>query len=161
MVTFDGVQKTIFLNSTGTYDVSLDLYSEWKEWAALTDNLKFAKAFDAVGGDDIGGGQSVSPYYFLRTDNGWRIQSPESDGDVIVSGNLFPRVSTDSLFLPSIGDFTVLITQQLSARAIVVETGVSGLTTIESEALDLVRQFLDAKVSSRSSKADVIAASQL
>ena len=80
---------------------------------------------------------------------------------MIVSGNLFPRVSTDSLFLPSLGDYTVLITQQLSARAIVVETGVSGLTTIESEALDLVRQFLDVAVSSRASKADVIVASQL
>lgn len=161
MVTFDGNTRTIFLPTTGSYDVGIDLYSEWKDWAREDDNLKYAKAFDAIGGDDIGGGQSIAPYYFLRTDSGWRIQSPESDGDIVIQGNLFPRVSTDSMFLPPVGDYTVLITQQLSTRAIVVETGVSGLTPMESEALDLIRQFLDVAVSSRASKADVIAASQL
>lgn len=161
MIVIDGESKTIFLPTTGTYDVGIDFYSAWKDWSRESDNLKFERAFDAIGGDDVGGGQSVAPYYFLKTDIGWKIQAPEQDGEISIQGNLFPRNSTESLFLPASGDFTILITQQLSTRAIVVETGVSGLTAIESEALDLVRQFLDVAVSTRSSKADVITASQL
>ncbi len=48
------------------------------------------------------------------------IQAPEADGDIIVQGNLFPRVSGQSLFLPPVGNYTVLITQNLSAKAVVV-----------------------------------------
>ena len=33
---------------------------------------------------------------------------------------MFPRVSGQSLFLPPLGDYTVLITQSLSAKAVVL-----------------------------------------
>lgn len=119
-VNFDGVNKIISLPNTGSYDTEIDLYSEWKEWMALSDNAKFLPAFDTTGGDDIGTGQEIAPYFFLRTDLGWRIQAPEQDGDVVIQGNLFPRVSGQSLFLPPLGDYTVLITQSLSAKAVVL-----------------------------------------
>ncbi len=38
-----------------------------------------------------------------------------------MSGNLFPRTSGDSLFIPPTGNFTVLITQSLSAKAVTVD----------------------------------------
>ncbi len=120
MVNFDGANKKIILTTTGTYDTEIDLYSEWKEWVILSDNAKFLPAFDTTGGDDIGLGQEIAPYFFLRTDLGWKIQAPEADGDIIVQGNLFPRVSGQSLFLPPVGNYTVLITQNLSAKAVVV-----------------------------------------
>jgi len=119
-VSFDGVTKIIQLPSTGSYDTEIDLYSDWKEWVMLSDNAKFEPAFDTTGGDDIGAGQEIAPYFFLRTDLGWKIRAPEQDGDVIIQGNLFPRVSGQSLFLPPIGSYTVLITQSLSARAVVI-----------------------------------------
>ena len=117
---FDGINKVISLPNTGSYDTEINLYSEWKEWIALSDNAKFLPAFDTTGGDDIGTGQEIAPYFFLRTDLGWRIQAPEQDGDVVIQGNLFPRVSGQSLFLPPLGDYTVLITQSLSAKAVVL-----------------------------------------
>ena len=119
-VNFDGINKVISLPNTGSYDTEIDLYSEWKEWVALSDNAKFLPAFDTTGGDDIGTGQEIAPYFFLRTDLGWKIQAPEQDGDVVIQGNLFPRVSGQSLFLPPLGDYTVLITQSLSAKAVVL-----------------------------------------
>ena len=119
-VNFDGINKVISLPNTGSYDTEINLYSEWKEWIALSDNAKFLPAFDTTGGDDIGTGQEIAPYFFLRTDLGWRIQAPEQDGDVVIQGNLFPRVSGQSLFLPPLGDYTVLITQSLSAKAVVL-----------------------------------------
>jgi hypothetical protein len=120
-VSFDGVNKIIELPSTGSFDAEIDLYSDWKEWVLLSDNAKFLPAFDTTGGDDIGLGQEISPYFFLRTDLGWKIKAPEQDGDVVVQGNLFPRVSGQSLFLPPTGNFTVLITQSLSAKAVTVD----------------------------------------
>ena len=119
-VSFDGVNKIIELPSTGSYDAEVDLYSEWKEWMLLGDNSKFLPAFDSTGGDDIGSGQEIAPYFFLRTDLGWKIQAPEQDGDVVIQGNLFPRSSNQSLFLPPLGNYTVLITQSLSAKAVVL-----------------------------------------
>ena len=119
-VTFDGANTVITLPSTGTYDAEIDLYSDWKEWVLQGDNAKYLPAFDATGGDDIGAGQEIAPYFFLRTDLGWSIKAPEQDGDVIVQGNLFPRISGQSLFSPPDGDFTVLITQALSSQAVVV-----------------------------------------
>ena len=119
-VNFDGINKVISLPNTGSYDTEINLYSAWKERIALSDNAKFLPAFDTTGGDDIGTGQEIAPYFFLRTDLGWRIQAPEQDGDVVIQGNLFPRVSGQSLFLPPLGDYTVLITQSLSAKAVVL-----------------------------------------
>ena len=119
-VSFDGVNKIINLPSTGSFDTEIDLYSNWKEWVILSDNAKYLPAFDTTGGDDIRSGQEIAPYFFLRTDLGWKIKAPEEDGDIVVQGNLFPRVSGQSLFLPPTGDFTVLITQSLSAKAVVV-----------------------------------------
>ena len=139
-VTFDAPNRLIILPAAGNYDVQVDLYSDWKEWVGQSDNAKYPPAFDTVGGDSIGAGQEVAPYFFLRTDLGWRIRAPETDGDVVIQGNLFPRNPGDSLFLPPVGEFTVLITQQLSSQAVVVETGVSGLTSAESDILQALRE---------------------
>ena len=124
-VNFDGANRRINLLTVGSYDSEIDLYSNWKEWVAIGDNARYYPAFDTTGGDSIGSGNSISPYYFLRTDLGWKIASPEADGDVILVGNLYPRVAGQSLFAPPTGNYTVLITQSLSSQS--VTTG-GGLT---------------------------------
>lgn len=124
-VSFDGANRRINLLAVGSYDSEIDLYSAWKAWLASSDNAKYHPAFDTTGGDSIGSGNSISPYYFLRTDLGWKIASPEADGDVILVGNLYPRVAGQSLFAPPTGNYTVLITQSLSSQS--VTTG-GGLT---------------------------------
>ena len=144
-VVFNGPALRIELDAVGSYDAQIELYSDWKEWKKIGDNAKYPKAFDTTGGDDTGGGQFIAPYFFLRNDLGWRLTAPEEDGEVIIQGNLFARVPSLPSFLPPAGDYTVLILQKLSTQAIVVETGVSGLTP--EEAAYLAR--LDVDVSTR------------
>ena len=132
--TFDGPNRLIQLATTGTFDVERNLYSAWKEWVQLSDNAKFPVAFDTTGGDDIGGGQQIAPYFFIRNDNGWRIRAPEADGETILQGNAFPRDPAQALFVQASG-FDAFIRQEVSTRAVVVETGVSGLTAEESDLL--------------------------
>lgn len=128
MVTFDGPNLLITLPSIGTFDVQNDLYSNWKEWVALSDNAKFPAAFDTTGGDVIGAGLTVAPYFFLRTDSGWRIKLPEEDGTVTITGNLYPRNDGEALESPPSGDFTVVFRLLLSSQAIAVGTGGGGVS---------------------------------
>jgi len=133
--TFDGANLHITLPSIGSFDVQTEIYSAWKEWVVLSDNAKYPLAFDTTGGDTVGGGQTIAPYYFCRNDLGWRIKMPSQDGEIIVSGNLFARDPDVSLFEQTSG-FDAFLRLEVSTRAIVVEVGTSGLTTEESTKLD-------------------------
>jgi hypothetical protein len=118
-ITFSGTDLLITVTTVGTYDAEIDLYSDWKEWVHLSDNSKFPPAFDTSAGDDIGGGQSLSGYFFLRNDLGWQLKMPEADGEVIIDGNLYARDTTGiDLVVPPTGAFTVLFTRNLSAQSI-------------------------------------------
>lgn len=134
-VLIDGSQLTIQVASIGTFDVKSDIYSEWKKWAAQGDNAKYPQAFETVGGDPIGPGQEVAPYFFCRNDLGWRIKSPAQSGEVIVEGNLFARDSSVQLFQYTPG-FDNTFRLIVSSRAIVVEgSGGGGSLTPEQDAL--------------------------
>jgi len=148
-VTFDGPNLRIQLTTVGDYDAQVDLYSDWKEWTQAGDNAKYPQAFDTTGGDDTGGGQTIAPYFFLRNDLGWRIQAPEADGQIVIEGNLFARDPDLPIFLPPVGDFTVLAILKISNQAIVVETGTSGLTPEEAAALASIDANVDVAVSTR------------
>lgn len=118
MVTFDGANKRIILPSTGSYNAEIDFYSDWKEWATTGDNLKYLPAFETIGGDDIGSGQEVSPYFFLRTDLGWRIQPPNQDGEILIIGNIFPRTTGVSIMLPADNPYSVTTRISVSAQSL-------------------------------------------
>ncbi len=137
---FDGVNLTIQLPAIGDFDVQRDLYSAWKRWVALSDNAKFVPAFATVGGDEISVGQQVAPYFFCRNDLGWRIKMPDADGEIILSGNLFPRDSTQGLYEQSPG-FDAFLRLDVSSKAIVVDgggTGDCGLTPEQEAILNLI-----------------------
>jgi len=71
-VIFDGENKLIYVNPNASYvDIKEDVYSSWKEWALVRDNLKFLSAIRGIGGDSIGGGLYAGDIYFLV--NGWRL----------------------------------------------------------------------------------------
>ena len=142
IATFDGETLIIQLPNVGTYDVESELYSAWKEWVVLSDNAKYPIAFETTGGDDIGGGQQIAPYFFCRNDLGWRIKAPAANGEVIIVGNLFPRNSLEPMFIES-GGFDAFIRQEVSTRAVVVETSVSGLTSGESQLLSTMNSLVD------------------
>jgi len=140
--TFDGANLHITLPSTGSFDVQTEIYSAWKEWITIGDNAKYPPAFDTTGGDDVGGGQKIAPYFFCRNDLGWKIKMPSANGEIVVSGNLFPRNSSLSLYEQTAG-FDAFLRLEVSTRAVVVEVGTSGLTASESVQLGDVHKRLD------------------
>ena len=134
--TFDGGNLHIIIPSIGTFDVQENLYSAWKEWIALSDNAKYPPAFDTTGGDNVGGGQEVAPYFFCRNDLGWRIKMPQDNGEIILTGNLFPRDPATNLFEQTAG-YDAFLRLEVSTRAVVITTGggSGGLTTAQDAAL--------------------------
>lgn len=116
---FDGGNLHIKIPAVGTFDVQENLYSAWKEWISLSDNAKYPPAFDTTGGDNVGGGQEVAPYFFCRNDLGWRIKMPQANGEIILSGNLFPRDPSTALFEQTTG-FDAFLRLEVSTRAVVI-----------------------------------------
>lgn len=84
-VTFDGEKKQIVVNyGVSAIDVKRDIYSDWKEWALLRENTKFAPAIRTIGGDPIAPGLFAGDTYFLT--NAWQVVIPHS---VDVTGVLY------------------------------------------------------------------------
>jgi len=87
-VTFDGVNRLILVNEGVTeLDAQIDLYSDWKEWTRLRDNLKYEPAFSTVGGEPTIEGQKLDVTYFLI--NGWKIKPYSGQYTLNIVGNLF------------------------------------------------------------------------
>ncbi len=143
--TFDGQNLIIQLPSLGDYSSEIDLYSAWKRWVRLGDNTKFLPAFETTGGDPIGGGQEIEPYYFLRNDLGWRIRAPEADGQVVINGNLFPRDSTQDIFLQATG-FDSFIRQIVSNRSVLSNAGLTPEQELDLRRIKLNTSLIPATV---------------
>lgn len=143
--TFDGPNLIIQLPSLGDYSSEIDLYSAWKRWARLGDNTKFLPAFETTGGDPIGGGQEIEPYYFLRNDLGWRIRAPEADGQVVINGNLFPRDSTQDIFQQATG-FDSFIRQIVSNRSVLSNAGLTPEQELDLRRIKLNTSLIPATV---------------
>ena len=95
-ITIDPATKRIILDSASV--TAQAIYVAWVDWVVLSDNAKYLPAFSSVGGDALGGGLYIPPYYFLL--NGWRVRPMESSHNLTITGNLFvdgggvPVVST-------------------------------------------------------------------
>ena len=139
MASFDGINKIITITNGTTSISATELYSEWKEWLLINDNLKFLPAFRTVGGDPIGSGLYVSSYYFLM--NGWRIRPYEGNHTLNVSGNLYVD-GGGSPFIPTLGNYNVSVILSLSSdsKTTIVSTG-SAVT--EQDKLDIVAMVWD------------------
>jgi hypothetical protein len=68
-VTFDGPNRLIIVNN-GEEDINIeqDVYSDWKEWSALRDHLKFYPALRTVGGHPTVAGDSLGATFFTIND---------------------------------------------------------------------------------------------
>lgn len=84
-ITFDPAAKRIILD--GAAVTATELYSRSCDWLAAGDNAKYGAVFRQVGGDDLGGGLFIPPYFFLQGD--WRVRPMEADHDLVIVGNLF------------------------------------------------------------------------
>jgi len=140
--TFDGVNKFIQLPSIGSFDAQVNLYSAWKEWVALGDNAKFLPAFDTTGGDQVGSGQEIAPYFFCRNDLGWRIKMPQANGEIVLAGNLFPRDPNTGLFVATAG-FDAFLRLEVSTRAVVIRESGQSEVTDQTELLNQIKVNTD------------------
>jgi hypothetical protein len=110
---------------------SVELYSEWVDWAAQGDNLKYLPAFDTVGGDPLGGGQYIGGYVFIRNDLGWKGVPPDvGNVQVVIDGNFYPMAPGLPFFVPWPGVITVIqsrVSQMTQAVEIGGSTGPSAI----------------------------------
>tara|TARA_R110000737_G_scaffold276756_1_gene283548 strand:+ start:773 stop:1249 length:477 start_codon:yes stop_codon:yes gene_type:complete len=139
--TFVGESLIVLLNNQNSFTAE-DMYSEWKEWVIADDNAKYEKAFDTTGGDDVGSNQEIAPYFFLRNNSGWRIKMPAQNGELVLSGNLFPRDASQAMFIQAEG-YDAFLRLEVSTRAVVITVPVpaeqEGLLTAEqSDKLDQI-----------------------
>ena len=122
---FDGDSLFITLPTTGSFEVESDLYSAWKTWLATSDNAKYPPAFETTGGDNVGSGQQIAPYFFCRNDLGWKIKMPQDNGEIIITGNLFPRIPGLPLFEQTAG-YDAFLRLEVSTRAVVITVNGGG-----------------------------------
>ncbi|MBY9000892.1 MAG: hypothetical protein KGD64_08270 [Candidatus Heimdallarchaeota archaeon] len=121
-VTFDGTAKLVIINTGITEVDSADIYSWWKEWVLESDNAKYLSAFRTTGGDPVSAQVRISAYFFLT--NGWKMRSWEGNHTLTVNGNLFVDGGAEFPFVPTIGNWTVLVTLQVSPQSQTVSTGI-------------------------------------
>ena len=141
-VTFDGVNKLILVNPGETeLDVQIDIYSDWKEWMGIRDNSKYPLCISTVGGEPIGGGQSVGQTYFLE--NGWRIRSWEGNHTLLTNGNLFTREAGQFPFISTLGNYSVnyIMARSQLVQAITVESVSTGSNVNAQEIAEAVWKY--------------------
>jgi len=135
-VTFDGLNKLIIVdNGETSLDAAIDIYSAWKRWLVADHEANWLQALRTIAGDPIGGGQVVSPYFFLL--NGWQVRPYEGNHQLEVDGNLFVDGGGNP-FTPTVGAYNVLATLNLSSKSITTTVSVStgsGLSQAESDQL--------------------------
>jgi len=111
-IVFDPSTKRIVLDSAAV--TATELYSRSADWLVLSDNAKYGPVFRQVGGDDLGGGLSIPPYFFLQA--GWRVRPMEADHDLSVEGNLFVEGGGNP-FVRTLGAYQVNVRSTVPVQA--------------------------------------------
>lgn len=111
-ITFDPSDKRIILDSSSV--TATEIYSRWVDWAAQSDNLKYGMAIRQVGSDDLGGGLSIPPYYFLQ--DGWRVRPMEANHLLVLTGNLFVEGGGQPV-VNTLGSFNVSVQYTVPVQA--------------------------------------------
>lgn len=156
-ITLDGATRRIILDSASVS--AAQIWSAWVDWHEA--NQQWPLAFQLVGGNALGGGLFIPPYFFLM--NGWRVRPMEASHSLTITGNLFvdgggvPVVGT-------LGTYQVNVNYTVPVQAQGIATsGSTGPTASEIAAAvraDIAAELarIDANVSSRATAADVFAA---
>ena len=156
-ITLNGSTKRIILDSASVS--AAQIWSAWVDWHET--NRQWPLAFQLVGGNALGGGLFIPPYFFLM--NGWRVRPMEASHNLTITGNLFvdgggvPVVGT-------LGTYQVNVNYTVPVQAQGIATsGSTGPTASEIAAAvraDIAAELarIDANISSRATAADVFAA---
>lgn len=134
-VIFDGTARLIIVNTGITELSAADIYSWWKQWVQEPDiegnnhNAEFLPAFSTTGGDPISVTTAISAYYFLI--NGWRIRPYEGDHQLTINGNLYVEGGAGAIVVPTLGNYNVLVTSQVSPQSQRVTAGVGTVEEVQ------------------------------
>lgn len=121
--TFDPTARRIILD---TASISAEqIWTDWVDWAALSDNSKWPPAFLQIGGDALGSGLFIPVYIFLL--NGWRVRPMEANHTLIITGNLFVDGGGVPV-VPTLGAFNVSVQYTVPVQAQGISTGGSTVT---------------------------------
>lgn len=135
----DTATKTLIVTAVpdGNGLIELSVQEEvWSDliidWEGDVNLRKHTFPVVAIGGQTISAGKLGTTYVLLDP---WQIAPYEADHDFDINGNLFTESALTKLVLPTVGAYTVTVNRNLSTLVEVVETGTSGLTPTESNAL--------------------------
>ena len=132
-ITFDPAAKRIILDSASV--TATEIFSRWEDWAVASDNLKYGMVIRQVGSDDLGGGLSIPPYFFLQGD--WRVRPMESSHNLTITGNLFVEGGGVPV-VPTLGNFNVAVQYTVPVQAQGIATSGSAGPSAESIASAVV-----------------------
>ena len=156
-ITLDGATKRFILDSASVS--AAQIWSAWVDWHEA--NQQWPLAFQLVGGNALGGGLFIPPYFFLM--NGWRVRPMEASHNLTITGNLFVDGGGVPV-VPTLGTYQVNVNYTVPVQAQGIATsGSTGPTASEIAAAvraDIAAELarIDANVSSRATAADVFAA---
>jgi hypothetical protein len=140
-ITIDPSNKLLILDSAST--TAQAIYSAWADWMLLSDNLKYLPAFSSVGGDDLGGGLFVPPYFFLM--NGWRVRPMESNHMLVLGGNLFVDGGGQPV-VQTVGSYNVSVQYTVPVQAQAFSTAGSTGPTPNEIALAVKNMLMNAPI---------------
>ena len=131
--TYDTDARLFKLNVGVTQlDAKTEFYSAAKfDWRTDNDLNRFRFPIESIGGQSIGGGLSISPYYLLRY--GWRLQFAPADQYITITGNIITDEG-DGAIVENPGDFHHQAVLVVTANSLTVGEdggGGSGLTAAE------------------------------
>ena len=135
MLVFDPASKRVILDSASV--TATELYSRSCDWLALSDNAKYGAVFRQVGGDDLGGGLSIPPYFFLQGQ--WRVRPMEANHTLNLIGNIFVEGGGDPV-VSTLGDYRVLVKNTVPVQA----QGISTSGSTGPSAADIAAEVLAA-----------------
>jgi len=140
VVTFDPDLRHIIEIDAGGDNVLdfFEIYSEWKVWLKTGSNSMHAQAIRYVGGDAISSTQQVGTTYFML--NSWRIRPAESSHRLTINGNIFTDPAGESIFVPTLGAFTVNAEISTSNLIDIVLSGVADFTAADRADLTRIKK---------------------
>ena len=132
---FDPINRRIILDTTNIS--ASQLWIDWTNWVATSDNAKYLPAMKQVGGDALGAGISIPPYIFLL--NNWRIRPMEIDHDLTITGNLFVEGGGIPV-VRTLGPYQVNVNYTVPVQAQGISTGGGSAPTVAEIVAGIMQQ---------------------
>jgi len=137
-VTFDGPNRCIIVNDgESLINIQDDVYSAWKEWSRLRQNLKFVPALRTVGGDPTVAGNFLGATFF--TINNWQIlisDSTEFVGNIFSDDLATPFKTEDDVKLAQ-AQVSNLIDKIAPSTGDLIAAGIATTTDIDTQTTTL------------------------